>query len=252
MRILMTGGTGFTGSAMLNYRRDYEVYVVTRQNIEDCGNVHYVHDVPDIGFTHVVHLEPCGVDRTLDIARIASRSSARLLFASSGAVYERLTDYGVKKAVEEVACMFSCADVVIARLYSFIGPKLTKGHSARDIIDDAVSGGPIVIHGTGQDVRSYLDSTDLAEWMWDILLRGQSGQAYNVGSEHPTTILDFANLVSSAFGGLRVDVLGSDVHGLGGSVYLPDTSRARSELGLSQRVGIEESISRMKVYYESI
>lgn len=114
-----------------------------------------------------------------------------------------------------------------------------------NLINDALRGGPIVIKGDGTPVRSYLYASDLTIWLWTLLLRGEAGRAYNVGSEKPVSIRELAETVSRLLAPdskLRV-MLQPDLSAPA-ERYVPDTRRAREELGLAESVSLEESIDR--------
>jgi len=94
-------------------------------------------------------------------------------------------------------------------------------------------------------LRSYLYAADLAIWLWTILLRGQSLCAYNVGSEDAVSIADLARTVGETLGSRHpVHITGQPRHGVPAERYVPDTGRARRELGLEQRIPLAEAIRR--------
>jgi nucleoside-diphosphate-sugar epimerase len=208
------------------------------------------------------------VDGTRHLLDFVARSGCkRLLFISSGAVYGSqprtlshipeshpcapLTAYGKGKLLAEQLC----ADAgerhgfiaSIARCFAFVGPYLPLDiHFAiGNFIRDCLSHSPIVIHGDGTPLRSYLDSEDLVTWLFTILLQGEHGRPYNVGSEQALSILDLARLVKDCAGVTNeVIVRQPPVTGELPSLYVPSTARARHELGLVQTIGIEEAICR--------
>jgi dTDP-glucose 4,6-dehydratase len=213
-----------------------------------------------------------GTRRTLDVA--ARTGAKRFLFTSSGAIYgpqpadmEHLSeDYpgranpadgvspyalpGDAKREAEVLCSEQAhregLGAVIARCFSFAGPALPldSKFAFGNFVGDALKGGPIVIKGDGTAIRSYLYAADLAVWLWTLLLRGVPGRAYNVGSEHPVTILDLAKMISRELGFPRVEVLQERRSGASADCYIPSTQRARMELRLAENFGLPESIRR--------
>jgi dTDP-glucose 4,6-dehydratase len=82
----------------------------------------------------------------------------------------------------------------------------------------------------------------MAVWLLVALAHGESGRAYNVGSERAVTIAELAAITASRFtGGREVVVEG----GVGtASRYVPSTRRARAELGLEETVSLEEAVGR--------
>ena len=214
------------------------------------------------------------VDTIVDTTRLALDVAGRsrpvpFLLLSSGAVYGRQpTDvdmvtedwagapdplspssaYGEAKRLAEnmgaIADAEGQAHVKIARLFAFIGPylPLDQGYAAGNFLADALAGRPVHVAGDGTTVRSYLYASDLAAWLWRILVAGQAGRAYNVGSEDAVTIAELA-AAAAALTDPPVDV---HIAGGGqpGNRYVPSTLRARSELGLTQTVGLHEMLAR--------
>lgn len=209
-----------------------------------------------------------GTRRTLDVALAAG--ATRFLMTSTGAVYGRqpaelshvpeeyagapdptcVNDAGAeaKRAAETLCALYADhrLHTTIARGFAFVGPYLPlDSHLAvGDFIGAALAGEPIEVRGDGRPIRSYMYAADLAVWLWTILLRGASGRAYNVGSETAITIAEAAAAVARAAGG-RSEVV---IAGRPGSEpphrYVPSTSRARTELGLSISVDFEDALAR--------
>lgn len=240
-------------------------------------------ELPDGALTHVVHCASvsgekiddleladsivAGTRRMLDLA--VARGARRFLCASSGAIYGRqsadvghLTEeyagapdpaepgnaYGQAKRMAEQLCSLYRAsrgiETVVARGFAFAGPLLpTDSHFAiGNFLRDGLQGGPIRVAGDGRAVRSYLYASDLAIWLWTILVAGEAGRAWNVGSENAITIGDLARKVGAHFGA-EVQV-GTSAQPVPASRYVPSTARARRDLGLIERVDLDESIRR--------
>jgi nucleoside-diphosphate-sugar epimerase len=85
----------------------------------------------------------------------------------------------------------------------------------------------------------------MAAWLWTILLDGPAGRAYNVGSQRPVTIAEAAGVAAAAATPpVEVRIEGARAAGGGGSWYVPDTRRARGELGLDEWTGLEDAVRR--------
>ncbi len=212
-----------------------------------------------------------GTRRMLEFARQAG--TRRFLFVSAGAVYgsqppslthvpesyggapdplDLTSAYAEGKRVAEFLCATCHArhglEVTIARCFAFVGPYLPLDvHFAiGNFIRDALAGGPIIVGGDGTPHRSYMYASDLAAWLWTILLRGQPCRPYNVGSETAVTIGELAQVVAEVFearAGRRpiVKILGSSA-GRSWSYYVPSTQRAREELGLQESTELRAAI----------
>ena len=217
-----------------------------------------------------------GTSRALEFAQ---RSGAkRFLLASSGAVYGRQrpgvthvaeedpgaalpletpSAYAEGKREAERLCV-AAADrglgVTIARGFAFVGAglPLDGDFAIGNFIQDALNGRAIDIRGDGTPCRSSLYGSDLAAWLWAILLKGQPGRAYNVGSERRVSVAELASIVTGVLDPkLAVHIAGKPAPGMPPEQYVPDTRRARTELGLRETVGLEEAIRRTAAWARS-
>ena len=221
---------------------------------------------------HVDRIDPMAMLETkfasarhvLDFARHCG--ARRLLLTSSGAVYgpqpshiERIPEnypgapdpcnpasaYGEGKRMVELMCnLASGIECVTARCFSFIGPHLPLDarFAAGNFLRDALAGQPISIKGDGRTVRSYLHAADLTVWLLSLLIMGEKGTAYNVGSPVPVTISDLADLVSSISALAKTGIMRTPLTPV--HRYVPDTRRCRQELGLLVRIPLDAAIAR--------
>jgi nucleoside-diphosphate-sugar epimerase len=144
---------------------------------------------------YIAHLAPCSPALSLEVAH---RSRARYLYCSSGAVYHETPDlYGLSKRHWEYECRAAKVELVIARLFTFYGEGLDDGKAITQFVKQAKAGGPLRIWGDGNTVRSYMHGSHMGKLLWAILLRGKAGEAYDVGSESPVTMLELARLITS-------------------------------------------------------
>lgn len=159
--------------------------------------------------------------------------------------------YGEGKRLAELLC--ACfhqqhgLEPIIARCFAFVGPFLPlDAHFAiGNFIRDALRGGPICVRGDGTPFRSYLYAADLAIWLWTLLLTSAPMRPYNVGSSGDLTIAQLAEAVRAAVNPhLRIEVATSAPVGAPPSRYVPSTTRAVTELALSETISLPDAIKR--------
>ena len=218
-----------------------------------------------------------GTARVLDFA--ATHGARKLLLTSSGAVYGKQPPaithtpedyvgapdplnpanvYGVGKRASEQLCALNAhatgIEIKIARCFAFVGPHLPlDAHFAiGNFIRDALHNQPIAIAGDGTPLRSYLYAADLAIWLWTILFRAPSMQAFNVGSEEAINIRDLAHIVTATLDpALAIDIAKIPTPGATPAQYVPSTQRAQKLLGLKQHISLPEAIRRTAAWHTS-
>jgi len=211
-----------------------------------------------------------GTRHVLEFARQAG--AERFLLTSSGAVYgkqptdlllvpetfpgapdpmDHRSSYGEAKRTAELLCALYLREfglaTTIARCFAFVGPYLPLDvhYAVGNFMRDAAEGGPIRIAGDGTPMRSYMYAADLAVWLWTVLLRGTSGRPYNVGSDEALSIRQVAETVRAASGNrAEIQVAMEPQPGKAPDRYVPSVERARTELGLTLSVPLDEGIRR--------
>jgi len=227
--VLITGGTGFCGFWM---QKTWPKNYIKSLGIEN--QQHYeTFQWESLEWDAIVHLAPISPARVL---KYAQRHNTRVLFASSGAVYNGTNAYAYNKRLWEQQCQDSGVDYIIARLFTFVGEHLKNHYAITNFIESAKNGKPLQVWGDGSTVRSYLYGDDLGKWMWSLLLNRKG--VYDVGSIIPYTILEVARIVADIIPA-KIQIL-NDGHP--STRYLPDTTRARTELGLKETVGLKDAI----------
>lgn len=232
--VLITGGSGFVGHWMHETRpQGIAVASLNRIGYEEKSWM-------ETKWEAIIHLAPVGVE---EVIIAASMSKCPILFASSGAAVHQRNEYGRNKAKWEMQLMDSRLDVKIARLYAFCGAKLRwERFAIGSFISDAERGIPIRVAGDGTAIRTFMYGSDLGEWMWKILLNGSG--LYDVGADQEVTIKQLAEAVAKNYSptpainvqyGIPIEIQPR---------YVPDTQRAKNELGLTIKVGFEEAIKR--------
>ncbi len=209
-----------------------------------------------------------GTRRVLEFSKQAGVK--RLLYVSSGAVCgiqppelshipetfpcNPVTAYGKGKLKAEQLCLESDVEAVIARPFAFVGPwlPLDTHFAIGNFIGNCLRDESIEIKGDGTPLRSYMYGTDLAEWLWTILLSGEPSRIYNVGSDDAISISDLARLVRECAGTQNeIIVHGKKVDGALPARYVPSVERAKKELALCQRVSLPDAIRQTIGWYRS-
>jgi len=255
-------------------------FTFLRGDIQSCpapqGDfTHIIHGATDASAALTAHDPRCMFDTILDGTRamldLASDRQARLLFMSSGAVYgvqpwdvthvaedwigapsirDPKSAYAEGKRAAETLCAIYAhqfgVEAVTARIFALLGPLLSLDthFAAGNFIRDAIAGRAIEVQGSGQAVRSYLYAADLAIWMWTLLIAGDGGAAYHVGSEQAVSIADLARRTARLLGAPDVRILGRPDPGWNPGRYVPSTALARETLGVSATVDLDEAIRR--------
>jgi len=114
--------------------------------------------------------------------------------------------YAAGKAAGE-ALAFSYAreyglPVVVGRFFNVTGPRQTAAFGAvlPTFVEQAARGGPLTVHGDGEQTRCFLDADDAAEFLWRLLDRAPSGGLLvNVGRDEPVTVREVAERVRAHF-----------------------------------------------------
>lgn len=143
------------------------------------------------------------------LSHLVSTGGRRLLFVSTGEIYgenPQVKDgfsedsfgridsmnprscYPESKRAAETLCAAYVrqfgADAVVARLCYIYGPTIAPDNSRADaqFLRKAMAGESIVMKSEGLQMRSYCYVADAAAALLTILLKGESGNAYNVAS----------------------------------------------------------------------
>ncbi len=200
--------------------------------------------------------------------------AAKVLYISSGAIYGKMPKtqnkfsedfqyeyssldhkniYASSKRAAENLCFeyFNKygLKISIARCFAFSGECLPKdvhfaiGNFAKNVIESNT----IKIRGSGKSVRSYLDQNDLVEWLLTILSKDSFDlSVYNIGSDRAISIKELAELFSKVSDkNIKVQIINSNDLINKDSVYVPDCSKIKLTLGVSEKIILEESISKM-------
>jgi nucleoside-diphosphate-sugar epimerase len=150
--------------------------------------------------------------------------------------------------------------IKVARPFNNYGPglKITDRRVIPDFARDILAGRDITMLSTGSPRRTFCYVADAVIGYYKILVKGQDGEAYNIGVETPE--ISMADLAQ------RMANLARDFWGYRGNVvhqtsadqkYLVDNpnrrcpviTKARADLGYNPAITLEEGLKRSLIWY---
>jgi nucleoside-diphosphate-sugar epimerase len=232
-KVMISGGTGFCGNWM-QATCPPEIGSAWFMNHDQYENREW----DKFDWDYIIHLAPISPSRVL---KYAQKHKTKVLFASSGAVYEGMGEYAYNKRLWEQECIYSGVNVVIARLFATSGLPFQKNKALSIFIQNAMQGKPIQVWGKGDTVRTYLYGFDVATWFWKILLEGEG--TYDVGSVNPYTMLELAYVISKVLPTTIKFIEHKETPTP--TFYVPPKHDAVFNLGCNETIFLPEAIERM-------
>ncbi len=298
--VVVTGGAGFIGSHLCKTLIDQGAKVTAYDNLS-FGKIDYIKDLMDDKLKFVkgdirdpttlekatrnseviFHLaaqtsvpfsmedakEDCEVNvvGTLNVLEAAKKADARMVFASSCAVYGNpdkrptpethpthpISFYGLSKFVGENYCCFYQenygSEVVMLRIFNVYGPNghgvlpdfLTKLRKTPDKLE---------ILGTGRQARDFVYVSDMVRV---LLLAATSpaavGQIFNVGTGTTTSVTELAKKIIALLRleGVKISFTGGLAWEGDMDITQADISKAIKELQWKPQVSLEEGLKKI-------
>ena len=214
-----------------------------------------------------------GTKYLLDLGR--EKKVESFLYFSSGAIYGKLPSesysvdetypgmvgtlapracYDESKRMGETLCAayhrqyeVPAKMVRIAHTYG-PGVSLSDGRSFADFISDILAGQDIVLNSDGSASRPFLYLADAARAFFTVMLKGEAGEAYNVGYPQDITIRELAERLINMYPERHLKVRFAKESRAGYVPTKPDKRcldvRKLMELGWSPRISVEEGFAR--------
>jgi UDP-glucose 4-epimerase len=296
-KVLVTGGAGFIGyhlcSKLSTLTDNLTIYdnlsSGTMQNVKDVPKARFVRgDILDLKtlceqpkHDLIYHLaaqvvvgysmENPMVDfdtnakGTLSVLEKARKDDAKVVFASSAAVYGNpevfptpesygfhpFSCYGLSKVVGEEYCQMYREqyglDIVITRFANVYG---LRCHGVIHDFLDKLAKNPdkLEMLGTGQNCRDFVHVSDVVAALIQLGQKeGISGEVYNLGLGKTTSILELADLILQILKLEKRTVItttGTSWQGDVTKIWF-DITKAKKELGWTPKVTLEESIKEV-------
>lgn len=298
--VAVTGGTGFIGSHLCKTLLEQGAKVTAYDNLSS-GKIEYIRDLlgKKLKFVQgdirnsialekaarncktIFHLaaqisvpfsmknpqEDCEVNvvGTLNVLETARKADARVIFASSAAVYGNpdkrptpedypahpISFYGLSKYLGENYCQFYSEnyglEVVILRIFNAYGPNC-HGVMADFLNKLRMTPNKLEVLGSGRQSRDFIHISDLNRF---ILLTATSpaaiGQVYNVGSGTTTSVSKLAKKIIGLLGlkGVKISFTGGQAWEGDMDITQADISKAMRELHWQPLIGLEEGLKSL-------
>ncbi|MFA5775957.1 MAG: NAD-dependent epimerase/dehydratase family protein [Patescibacteria group bacterium] len=163
--------------------------------------------------------------------------------------------YSESKRLSETLCSIFAkkysVPVYIARIFVTYGPGVTvnDGKVLSDFLKQVLDKKPIVMKGSGEDIRSDCYVSDATEAFFRIILTGRPGEAYNVGSDlDEYSIKEMASLlhrIRGVKGSPKCDDnLSQEYIKSAPKRFCPDISKLKNELGYKPKIDVYTGLQR--------
>jgi UDP-glucose 4-epimerase len=296
-KILVTGGAGFIGFHLCKKLSVFTPNLTIYDNLSS-GKLENVNDIPKANFVKgdildfkklcnvkktdlIFHLAaqvvvPYSMENpiedfetnargTLNVLEKARKDDAKLVFASSAAVYGNSTKlptpedygfnpfscYGLSKVVGEEYCNMYVSqyglDITILRLANVYGPRC---HGVISDFLEKISKTPkkLEIIGTGLQSRDFVHIFDVVDALTlAATSKNARGQTFNIGFGKTTKIIDLAKMILKILNlSDKTTITTTNVSWKGdvNTIWF-DISKAKKELKWHPRISLEDSLREM-------
>lgn len=294
--ILVTGGAGFIGFHLTKKLTELGANVTIYDNLSS-GKIENVKDNPKAQFTQgdildlkkllalpkfdvIYHLAaqvvvPYSMENptedfetnargTLNVLEKARKDKARLLFASSAAVYGNPTQlptpeeygfhpfscYGLSKVVgEQYAHIYTLQyglEITILRFANVYG---SRCHGVINDFMDKLQKNPdkLEIIGTGQQARDFVHVSDIAEALVLAAEKNAVGKTFNLGFGQTTKIIDLAKMMLGILqltNKTKVTTTNVSWQGDIHTIWF-DITKAKTELNWTPKIRLEDHLKTL-------
>lgn len=194
----------------------------------------------------------CGVKQVLYASSSEVYGEPRELPIKEDTVKGPVSTYGVSKLAAEMYALAHQSegktDFFIVRFFNVYGPGQLPQWVMSIFIKNVIEGKPPKVFGEGNQTRCFTYVDDSVNGIITVLEKGKPGEAYNIGNDRQTTILELAQLIIKGSG----KNLQPEIVDFGEQTRLkereinyrqPDNSKIKM-LGWKPQVLVEEGLKR--------
>ena len=205
---------------------------------------------------------------TFTILDIITKQKKRMIHISTDEVFGSLSKgsadeqtkfnpsspYAATKAAAELLInSFSVthnSDVVITRCTNNYGPRQFPEKLIPKTIILAKQGRNIPIYGNGKNLRDWIFVDEHCDAVYEILINGKSGQAYNISANNEISNMQIVNKILEIMD--KSDDLIEFVEDRPGhdQRYSLDSSKIKNKFGWSTKINFEEGLRKTIEWYE--
>ena len=280
MNILVTGGSGFIGSHIVDqlikvghrvrildlkkpHRGDIEFSrgdITSREDVKkSLRDIEVVYHIAGFSNIDLVKDRPLttieqnilGTAHLLDGCR--RQGVKRFIFASSVYVYsQRGHLYTTSKLASEMICkdynVLYRLPYTILRYGTAYGPRARDATVIAIFVRKALNGEAITIMGDGSQYRNFIYIEDLAIGNVAALEDVAKNQTYNLEGIRPVTIREVAETVKKLVGNVSIEYEKARTGDYAGKIV--STKKASKELNWQPKVDLEEGVTRYIQWYK--
>ena len=230
-KVIITGGAGFIGSNLAEHLFENgtkEILIIddfstgSLKNIEHLDNIHIINnrveDIEDLetklnNYNFCFHLAAgvgvkyimdnvskalnTNIEATHKIFNVCSKLNIPILITSTKLRWS----YATSKLIDEFMALAEFNDgnlnPIIVRLFNIIGPNQSSefGMVVPKFVEAALNDDDIIIHGTGEQTRSFTWVGDVVNYFRELALLEPFGEIFNIGQPEEISIKNLAELI---------------------------------------------------------
>ena len=192
-----------------------------KDSLKDCGMVYHLAAMLGVEHTDKRPLETIRInlEGSVNVFKCAAGAGIKnMVYASSSEVYGNprelpireesvkgpVSTYGVSKLASEIYAQAYNKEfgtnIKIVRFFNVYGPGQSDEFVVSIFLNNALLNKPIKVFGDGSQTRCFTYVQDAVDGALKVAEKGEDGEVYNVGNNHPTTILQLAETIREVAG----------------------------------------------------